>query len=55
MEGKRLMQDWAQGGFAQEECVIVVNSSVEALPERAKDCRLSVATLPAARGIGLHS
>ena len=37
--------------MAQEEYVIVVNSSVEALPKRAKNFGLSVATLPAARGI----
>lgn len=52
---KGFTQDWAQGGLVQEECVILVNSSVEALPKRAKNCGLSVATLPAARGIGLHS
>lgn len=51
VEGKGLRQDWAQGGLAQEEYVIVVNSSVEALAKRAKNCGLSVATLPAARGI----
>ena len=31
--------------------MIVVNSSVGALPKRAKNCGLSVATLPAARGL----